>query len=112
MTIKHVTDASFQTDVIESEKPILVDYWAVWCGPCKQIAPALEEIDAEMGETITIAKMDIDENPETPGKYGVRGVPTLMIFVQGEIAATSVGVKPKSQLVEWINATLATLKVA
>ncbi|WP_155140145.1 thioredoxin TrxA [Aquisalinus luteolus] len=106
MALKTITDDSFQDDVIDAGTPVLVDFWATWCGPCRQIAPALEEIAKEYDGKITVAKIDIDDNPETPGKYGVRGVPTLMIFKDGEVAATSVGAKPKGQLVQWINETV------
>ncbi|GGD16051.1 thioredoxin TrxA [Aquisalinus flavus] len=106
MALKTITDDSFQDDVIDAGHPVLVDFWATWCGPCRQIAPALEEIAKEYDGKITVAKIDIDDNPETPGKYGVRGVPTLMIFKDGEVAATSVGAKPKGQLIQWINETV------
>jgi len=97
-----VTDASFETDVLGSDGPVLVDFWAEWCGPCRQIGPALEEIAGTRTGQITIAKMNIDENPETPGRYGVRGIPTLMIFKGGELVATKVGAAPKSTLDSWI----------
>lgn len=106
MTVSHVTDDSFETDVIGAERPVLVDYWAEWCGPCRQIAPALEEIASEMDDRITVAKLNIDENPTTPTKFGVRGIPTLMLFKGGEVAATKVGVLPKSKLVEWLEEEL------
>ena len=106
MATKTVTDASFPTDVLASGEIVLIDFWAEWCGPCKQIAPALEEIAAEYEGRITIAKVNIDENPETPGKYGVRGIPTLMIFSGGEQVATRVGAAPKSQLAAWIDEVL------
>ncbi len=99
---KHVTDDSFDNDVINSSEPVLVDFWAEWCGPCKQIAPALEEISSELKGRLTIAKVNIDENPGTPSKYGVRGIPTLLLFKDGEVAAMKVGAVPKSQLKEWI----------
>ena len=106
MTSNKVTDSSFEADVIKSEKPVLVDFWAEWCGPCVQIAPALEELADEYKESLTVVKVNIDENPETPAKYGVRGIPTLILFKDGEIAATKVGAAPKRQLSEWINTSL------
>ena len=99
---KQVTDSSFQKDVLGASGPVVADFWAEWCGPCKQIAPALEEISAEMGDRVTIAKINIDDNPETPSNYGVRGIPTLMLFKNGEVADTKVGALPKSQLLQWI----------
>ena len=106
MGISSVSDSSFADDVLGAGGPVLVDFWATWCGPCRQIAPSLEEMAGEFDGKLTIVKMDIDENPETPGQYGVRGVPTLMIFNGGEVVATSVGAKPKSQLVSWVEETL------
>lgn len=103
---KQVTDSSFDSDVLSASGPVVVDFWAEWCGPCKQIAPALEEISSEMDGQVTIAKINIDENPQTPSTYGVRGIPTLMLFKNGEVADTKVGALPKSQLVQWIEQNL------
>ncbi|MBI1180483.1 MAG: thioredoxin TrxA [Alphaproteobacteria bacterium] len=103
MATKKITDDSFQVDVLDASGVVLVDYWAEWCGPCKQIAPALDEISEEMGDKVTIAKLNIDENPVSPTSYGVRGIPTLMIFKDGELRATKVGAMPKSKIVQWIN---------
>jgi thioredoxin 1 len=102
MASKPVSDDTFETEVLGADGPVLVDFWAEGCGPCKQIGPSLEEISEEMGEKITVAKINIDDNPMTPSKYGVRGIPTLMLFKGGEVAATKVGALPKGKLVEWI----------
>ena len=108
MAINTVTDSSFSDDVLNASDPVLVDFWATWCGPCRQIAPSLEEMAAEFSGKMNIVKMDIDENPETPGQYGVRGVPTLMIFKNGDVVSTSVGAKSKSQLVAWAEEAIAS----
>ena len=102
MTIQHVSDKTFQAEVIKSEKPTLVDFWAEWCGPCKQIGPILEEISSEMKDQIVVAKHNIDEHPNQPTKYGVRGIPTMLLFKDGELKATKVGVTTKSNIASWI----------
>jgi len=107
MATKKVTDASFQDDVLKADRPVLVDFWAEWCGPCRQIGPALEELSDELGPSVTIAKVNIDESPETPGKYGVRGIPTLMLFSGGKLAATLVGARPKSAIAAWLKGEVA-----
>lgn len=104
-TIK-TTDASFEADVIKSTEPVVVDFWAEWCGPCKMIGPSLEEISDELGEQVTIAKINIDDNPEAPSRYGVRGIPTMILFKNGEAVATKVGAAPKSALKGWLEGEL------
>lgn len=103
---KSVTDDTFNADVLKSDKPVLVDFWAEWCGPCKQIAPALEALDAKMSDRLVVAKVNIDDNPMTPSKYGVRGIPTLMLFKDGQVAATRIGALPQSKLFEWVESVL------
>ena len=107
MPTKTVTDQSFQADVLQSDKPVLVDFWAEWCGPCKMIGPSLEELSDELGEQVTIAKLNIDDNPDAPGNYGVRGIPTMILFKGGVPAATKVGAAPKGQLKGWLQGALA-----
>ena len=102
MPTKPVTDSSFENEVIKSNKPIVVDFWAEWCGPCKQIGPALEEISDEMSDKVIIAKHNIDQEPNTPTKYGIRGIPTMLLFKDGELKATKVGASTKSNILEWI----------
>ena len=103
---KQISDTSFAADVLKSSGPVVVDFWAEWCGPCRQIAPALEEIATELNGRVTIAKLNVDENPVAPSRYGVRGIPTLMIFKGGEVAATKVGALPKNKLKEWIESVI------
>jgi thioredoxin 1 len=104
--IVHVTDDSFEQDVLQSDKPVLVDYWAEWCGPCKMIAPILTEIADEYGDRVKICKLDIDSNQQTPPRYGIRGIPTLMLFKNGEVEATKVGALSKSQLAAFLEANI------
>ncbi|KAB1445961.1 MULTISPECIES: thioredoxin TrxA [Bordetella] len=104
--IKNVSDASFEADVLKSGQPVLVDYWAAWCGPCKMIAPILEEVASEYAGRLTVAKLNVDENQDTAAKYGVRGIPTLMLFKDGQAAATKVGALSKSQLTAFLDGAL------
>lgn len=104
--IAHITDTSFEEDVLKSDTPVLVDFWAAWCGPCKMIAPILEEIVGEYEGRVKICKMDVDSNTETPGKFNVRGIPTLMLFKNGSMEATKVGALSKSQLTEFIDSSI------
>lgn len=105
-SIKYVTDSSFESDVLKSPHPVLVDYWAEWCGPCKMIAPILEEVSKDYAGRLTVAKMNVDENQQIPAKMGIRGIPTLMIFKGGELVATKVGALPKAQLTAFIDSHL------
>ncbi len=104
--IQHVTDASFEPDVLKSDVPVLVDYWAEWCGPCKSIAPILEDVAKEYGGRVKIAKMNVDENQSTPAKFGIRGIPTLMLFKNGNVEATKVGALSKSQLTAFLDSNI------
>lgn len=106
MATTKITDASFESDVLKAGGPVLVDFWAEWCGPCKQIAPALDQIATELNGKLTVAKLNIDENPSTPGRYGVRGIPTLILFKDGKVAATKVGAVPKQKILEWVNSAI------
>lgn len=103
--VKTLTDATFDEVVHSSDKPILVDFWAEWCGPCKQIAPALEQIAEELGDQVTVAKLNIEDSPTTPSRYGVRGIPTMMLFRGGQMASMKVGAMPKQKILEWLAET-------
>ena len=105
--IKHVSDTSFEADVLKSEQPVLVDFWAEWCGPCKAIAPSLDELASTYDGKLTIAKVNVDDNQNIPAKYGIRGIPTLMVFKNGQLAATKVGALSKAQLAQFIDQQLA-----
>ena len=106
MSVHKVDNNNFQSDVLQASEPVVIDFWAEWCGPCKMIAPALEEISSEMGGKVKIAKVNIDENPELATQYGVRSIPTLLIFKDGEIVANKIGAAPKSQLSDWISGAI------
>lgn len=105
MSTVKISDDSFEADVLKSSTPVLVDFWAEWCGPCKQIAPALEQISEEFAGQVTVAKLNIEDSPMTPGRYGVRGIPTMMLFKDGQMASMKVGAMPKQKIVEWLNET-------
>ena len=102
----NVTDDSFEQDVLKASLPVLVDFWAEWCGPCKMIAPALHDLAKDYAGRVTVAKVNIDENPNTPSKYGVRGIPTLMLFKDGQVSATKIGASPKRGLYDWVESVL------
>jgi thioredoxin 1 len=104
--IKHISDSTFDTEVIQSATPVLVDYWAEWCGPCKMIAPVLEDVAKAYAGRLTVAKLDIDANPATTSKYGIRGIPTLLLFKGGQVAAQKVGALSKSQLTAFVDSNL------
>ena len=104
--IVHISDESFEEEVIHSERPVLIDYWAEWCGPCKMIAPVLEEIATEYSDRLKVVKLNIDDNPQTPPKYGIRGIPTLMVFKNGQVEATKVGAVSKAQLTAFLDDSL------
>ena len=105
--IKTLTDATWDADVLASPEPVLVDFWAEWCGPCRRLAPTVDALASDYDRRVTVAKMNVDENPEVPGKFGIRGIPTLLLFKNGEVAATKVGALSKGQLKEFLNANLA-----
>ena len=106
MAVGKTSDASFESDVLKSAEPVVVDFWAEWCGPCRMIAPALEEIAEQLGEKVKIVKLNVDENPNTAAKYGIMSIPTLMMFKNGEIASRQVGAAPKAKLEQWITAAV------
>jgi len=105
--VKAATDASFEQEVMQSDTPVLVDFWAEWCGPCRQLSPILEELASSMGDSVKVVKVNIEDSPETPTKFGVRGIPTMMVFKGGELVDTKVGALPKSQLEDWVKSSIA-----
>ena len=106
MAVGKTSDASFEADVLKSAEPVVVDFWAEWCGPCRMIAPALEEISGQVGDKVKIVKLNVDENPNTAAKYGIMSIPTLLLFKNGEIASRQVGAAPKAKLQQWITAAV------
>jgi thioredoxin 1 len=106
MGVGKVSDATFEAEVLKAKEPVVVDFWAEWCGPCRMIAPALEDIANELGDKVTIAKLNIDENPDIPGRYGVRGIPTMLLFKGGQPIAQKVGAAPRSQIQQWLESNL------
>ncbi|MEP9352702.1 thioredoxin [Xanthobacter sp. KR7-65] len=106
MAVEKVSDQNFDQDVLNSSAPVIVDFWAEWCGPCRMVAPILEEVSGEMGEKIRIVKLNVDENPQTASKYGIMSIPTLLLFKDGKIASRQVGAAPKAKLVQWINGAI------
>ena len=106
MTTSPVSDSSFDEDVLKSDTPVVVDFWAEWCGPCKMIGPSLEKISDELGQQVKVVKLNIDDNPKTPAAYGVRGIPTLMVFKDGQVHAQKIGALPETQLKQWIESSI------
>lgn len=106
MSVEKVSDQSFEDDVLKSGAPVVVDFWAEWCGPCRMVAPILDEMSGEMGDKVKIVKLNVDENPETASKYGIMSIPTLLLFKDGKIASRQVGAVPKAKLVQWVNGAI------
>ncbi|GLI21171.1 MULTISPECIES: thioredoxin [Xanthobacter] len=106
MAVEKVSDQNFDQDVLKSSAPVIVDFWAEWCGPCRMVAPILEEVSGELGEKVRIVKLNVDENPQTASKYGIMSIPTLLLFKDGKIASRQVGAAPKAKLVQWINGSI------